>query len=234
MTHRPPALLLALAGVALAGFALTTTGTVQLPDLEEALTDLSETLGTWTYLLVGGLAFLETGAFVGLIAPGETAVVLGGVVAAHGEVELGLMLGLVWVAAAAGDLASFWLGRRLGRRFLVARGPRIGVTAPRLHRVDEFFDRHGAKAILVGRFVGIIRAVAPFLAGASGMRVRNFVPWSLLGTGLWATTFTLVGYLFSSSFGAATDYVTNGTLGLAVVGGLALALRAHRVQRSAA
>jgi membrane-associated protein len=234
MTARPPALLLALAGVALAGFALTTSGTVQLPDLEKALTDLSETLGTWTYLLVGGLAFLETGAFVGLIAPGETAVVLGGVVAAHGEVDLGLMLGLVWVAAAAGDLASFWLGRRLGRRFLVAHGPRIGVTAPRLHRVDEFFDRHGAKAILVGRFVGIIRAVAPFLAGASGMRVRNFVPWSLLGTGLWATTFTLVGYLFSSSFGAATDYVTNGTLGLAVVGGLALALRAHRVQRSAA
>ena len=234
MTARPPALLLALAGVALAGFALTMSGTVQLPDLEQALTDLSETLGTWTYLLVGGLAFLETGAFVGLIAPGETAVVLGGVVAAHGEVELGLMLGLVWVAAAAGDLASFWLGRRLGRRFLVAHGPRIGVTAPRLHRVDEFFDRHGAKAILVGRFVGIIRAVAPFLAGASGMRVRNFLPWSLLGTGLWATTFTLVGYLFSSSFGAATDYVTNGTLGLAVVGGLALALRAHRVQRSAA
>jgi membrane protein DedA with SNARE-associated domain len=234
MTARPPALLLALAGVALAGFALTTSGTVQLPDLEKALTDLSETLGTWTYLLVGGLAFLETGAFVGLIAPGETAVVLGGVVAAHGEVDLGLMLGLVWVAAAAGDLASFWLGRRLGRRFLVAHGPRIGVTAPRLHRVDEFFDRHGAKAILVGRFVGIIRAVAPFLAGASGMRVRNFLPWSLLGTGLWATTFTLVGYLFSSSFGAATDYVTNGTLGLAVVGGLALALRAHRVQRSAA
>jgi membrane protein DedA with SNARE-associated domain len=234
MTRRPPALLLAVAALALAAFALTTTGTIQLPDLEEALTDLSETLGTWTYLLVGGLAFLETGAFVGLVAPGETAVVLGGVVAAHGEVELGLMLGLVWVAAAAGDLASFWLGRRLGRRFLVAHGPRIGVTAPRLERVDTFFTRHGAKAILVGRFVGIIRAVAPFLAGASGMRVRNFLPWSLLGTAAWATTFTLVGYLFSSSFGAATDYVTNGMLGLAVVGGLALALHAHRAQRRAA
>ena len=234
MTRRPPALLLALAGLALAGLALTTSGTIQLPDLEQALTDLSETLGTWTYLLVGGLAFLETGAFVGLVAPGETAVVLGGVVAAHGEVELGLILALVWVAAAAGDLASFWLGRRLGRRFLVTHGPRIGVTAPRLERVDTFFARHGAKAILVGRFVGIIRAVAPFLAGSSGMRVRAFLPWSLLGTAAWATTFTLVGYLFSSSFGAATDYVTHGTLGLAVVGGLALALRAHRVQRATA
>ncbi|HEX2409597.1 MAG TPA: DedA family protein [Solirubrobacteraceae bacterium] len=234
MTRRPPALLLGLAALALAGLVLTTSGTVQLPDLEEALTDLSETLGTWTYLLVGGLAFLETGAFVGLVAPGETAVVLGGVVAAHGEVELGLMLALVWIAAAAGDLASFWLGRRLGRRFLVSHGPRIGVTPPRLERVDTFFDRHGPKAILVGRFVGIIRAVAPFLAGASGMRVRGFLPWSLLGTLAWATAFTLVGYLFSSSFGAATDALSHGLFGLAVVAGLALALRAHRVQRSAA
>ena len=108
------------------------------------------------------------------------------------------------------------------------------MTAPRLERVDTFFDRHGAKAILVGRFVGIIRAVAPFLAGASGMRVRTFVPWSLLGTAAWATTFTLVGYLFSSSFGAATDIVTNSVFGLAVVAGLVLALRAHRVQRSVA
>ena len=81
-----------------------------------------------------------------------------------------------------GDLASFALGQRLGRRFLVARGPRFGITAPRLERVEAFFDRHGPKAILVGRFIGIVRAVAPFLAGASGMRLRDFLPWSLLGT----------------------------------------------------
>ena len=107
---------------------------------------------------------------------------LGGVVAAQGEVNLAAMLLLVWLAAAAGDLASFVLGRRLGRRFLVARGPRFGVTPPRLARVEDFFDRHGPKAILVGRFVGIVRAVAPFLAGSSGMRLRAFLPWSLLGT----------------------------------------------------
>jgi membrane-associated protein len=234
MTRRPPAVLLAIAVVAAAGFALTTAGVVQLPDLEAALTDLSDTLGTWTYALVGGLAFLETGAFVGLIAPGETAVVLGGVVAAQGEVNLVAMLLLVWLAAAAGDLASFVLGRRLGRRFLVARGPRFGVTPPRLARVEDFFDRHGPKAILVGRFVGIVRAVAPFLAGSSGMRLRAFLPWSILGTAAWATTFTLVGYVFHRSFSAAADYVTHGAFALAVVGGVVLALRAHRVQRSMA
>jgi membrane-associated protein len=234
MTRRPPAALIALAAIAAVLFGLTASGTVQLPDLDQALTDLSDTLGTWTYALVGALAFLETGAFVGLIAPGETAVVLGGVVAAEGGVDLGPMLLIVWFAAAAGDFASFMLGRRLGRRFLIARGPRLGVTAPRLERVDAFFERHGAKAILIGRFIGIVRAVAPFLAGASGMRVRAFLPWSLLGTAAWGFTFTLVGYAFHESFSSAADLVAHLTLAAAVVAGLVLAFRAHRLQRSPA
>jgi membrane protein DedA with SNARE-associated domain len=234
MTRRPPVALLALAALAAVGFALTLTGVVQLPDLETALSDLSDTLGAWTYALVGGLAFLETGAFVGLVAPGETAVVLGGVVAAEGGVDLVPMLLIVWLAAAAGDLASFMLGRRLGRRFLVARGPRLGIAAERLERVDGFFARHGAKAILIGRFIGIIRAVAPFLAGASGMPLRSFLPWSLLGTAAWAATFTLVGYAFHESFSSAADVVTHAALGGAVAAGLVLAFRAHRLQRSPA
>jgi membrane protein DedA with SNARE-associated domain len=126
------------------------------------------------------------------------------------------------------------LGRRLGRRFLVARGPRLGITPDRLTRVDTFFDRHGAKAILVGRFIGIIRAVAPFLAGASGMRVRAFLPWSLLGTLAWGSAFTLVGYLFHESFSSAAHLVTHVMFGGAVVAGLVLAFRAHRLQRSPA
>ncbi len=220
---------LVAAGVlAAAAFAAVTGGLLELPDLEGALTDLSESLGTWTYLLVAGLAFLETGAFVGLVAPGETAIVLGGVVAAQGQVTLATMILIAWAAAALGDVASFGLGRRLGRRFLLTRGPRLGVTRPRLERVEAFFDRHGAKAILVGRFVGIVRAVAPFLAGSSGMRVRSFVPWSLLGTAVWATTFTLVGYAFSQSFGAAADVLTHGALGVAVVAAGVLAWRHHR------
>jgi membrane-associated protein len=234
MTRRPPAALLAVAALAAVGFALTASGVVELPDLDQALTDLSDTLGAWTYALVGALAFLETGAFVGLIAPGETAVVLGGVVAAEGGVSLVPMLLIVWLSAALGDFVSFLLGRRLGRRFLVTRGPRIGVTAARLERVDGFFARHGAKAILVGRFIGIVRAVAPFLAGASGMRLRAFLPWSLLGTFAWGATFTLVGYVFNESFSSAASLVTHVMLGGAVAAALVLAFRAHRLQRSAA
>jgi len=226
MTRRR--LLLLAAVVALAALVLTATGTVQLPDLEKALSDLSDALGAWTYALVGGLAFLETGAFIGLVAPGETAIVLGGVVAAQGEISLPLVLLVAWLAAAAGDYASFLLGRRLGRRFLLSRGPSLGVTPPRLERVDRFYARHGAKAILIGRFIGLVRAVSPFLAGASGLRTRAFLPWSLLGTAVWASAYTLAGYAFHRSFASATHVLTYGALGLAVVAAVVLALRARR------
>jgi membrane protein DedA with SNARE-associated domain len=226
--------LLAAAGVlAAAAFAATVSGAVPSPDLDGLLTDLSDRLGVWTYALVAVMAFLETGAFVGLIAPGETAVVLGGVVAARGDVDLPAMIALTWAAAALGDLASFTLGRRLGRRFLLARGPRVGITGARLARVEGFFDRHGPKAILVGRFVGLVRAVAPFLAGASNMELRAFLPWSILGTAIWSSAFVLIGYAFSSSFSTAAGAFTHGALGLAAVAAAVLLWRAHRARRVA-
>jgi membrane protein DedA with SNARE-associated domain len=226
MTRRH--LLPLVAVVALAALVLTASGTVQLPDLEKALSDLSDALGAWTYALVGGLAFLETGAFIGLVAPGETAIVLGGVVAAQGDISLPLVLLVAWLAAAAGDFASFLLGRRLGRRFLLTRGPSLGVTVPRLQQVDQFYARHGAKAILIGRFIGLVRAVSPFLAGASGLRTRAFLPWSLLGTAVWASAYTLDGYAFNRSFASAAHVLTYGALALAVVAAVVLAVRARR------
>jgi membrane-associated protein len=227
--HGPPRAAILLAGAAAAvALVLLATGVVQMPDLEGTLTRLSNTLGSWTYALVAGLAFLETGAFVGLIAPGETAIVLGGVVAAQGDASLPVMLLVAWLAAALGDLASYGLGRRLGRPFLVRRGPRLGVTARRLETVDGFFARHGGKAILVGRFIGLVRAVAPFAAGASGLPLRGFLPYSLLGTAAWASAFTLVGYAFSSSFGAAAGVLTHGALALAVVAALFLVVRSRK------
>ena len=108
------------------------------------------------------------------------------------------------------------------------------MTPPRLARVDGFFERHGAKAILVGRFVGIVRAVAPFLAGRLGMRLRAFLPWSLLGTAAWAAAFTLIGYLFQELVRRGGRRVAHGAFGLAVLAALALAVRRASLQRSMA
>jgi membrane protein DedA with SNARE-associated domain/membrane-associated phospholipid phosphatase len=192
-------------------------GVVHLPNLEHTLIRVGETLGSWTYLLVGALAFLETGAFVGLIAPGETALLLGGLVAGQGKIDVITLIAIVWAAAVAGDLTSFFLGRRLGRKFLVRHGPKIQITEQRLRHVEAFFDRHGGKAILIGRFVGLVRSIAPFLAGSSGMPLRRFVPYDVVGAGLWSSSLIVLGYVFWQSFSQLVDYAKKGALALGAV-----------------
>jgi membrane protein DedA with SNARE-associated domain len=197
----------------------------------EALLDsLGNGLGPWSYALVGALAFLETSAFVGLVAPGELAVVLGGVLAGRGQMELPLLLAIVWAAAVAGDVCGFLLGRNLGRPFLIRHGARLGATPARLEQVERFFGRHGAKAIVIGRFVGIVRAMGPFTAGASGMRPGRFVAADVVGAGLWAGTFTGLGYAFAGSVGVLLDLLHRAQLavGIALAAALIVVVVARR------
>jgi membrane protein DedA with SNARE-associated domain/membrane-associated phospholipid phosphatase len=193
-------------------------------DLEQAIQDLSKGLGAWTYLLVGALAFLETGAFVGLIAPGEFTVMLGGAVAGQGDISLPVILAITWMCAFAGDSVSFLLGARLGREFLVKHGKRFRITDDRLKQVEGYFARYGGRTILIGRFIGLVRALAPFIAGSSKLPYRNFAPFSILGTGLWATGLILVGYFFSQSLDTVTKVVGKGLFVFAFVIGIGVGL----------
>jgi len=198
-------------------------------DVKELLEDVSEKLGDWTYLLVGALAFLETGAFVGLVFPGETAVILGGAVAGQGETSIVITIAVVWFCAWAGDTTSFFIGRRLGRDFVLRHGPKVRITHERFEQVEGYFKRHGGKTILIGRFIGLVRALAPFIAGSSGLQYRGFVPYSVLGTGLWATAFCLLGYFLSASIDKATEIAGKGALvfgaTIAVIVGIVAASR---------
>jgi membrane protein DedA with SNARE-associated domain/membrane-associated phospholipid phosphatase len=206
----------------------------QLPsiNLDKLIEDLSEGLGSWTYLLVGGLAFLETGAFVGLVAPGEFTVMLGGAVASQGDVSLPLIIGVTWFSAFLGDTVSFLLGAHLGRGFLVRHGERVRITEDRLRRVEDYFARYGGRTILIGRFIGLVRALAPFIAGSSKLPYRNFAPFSILGTGLWAVTFILIGYFFAQSLDTVTNAVGRGLVVFGIVVGVVVAgVFAHRYLR---
>jgi membrane protein DedA with SNARE-associated domain/membrane-associated phospholipid phosphatase len=202
-------------------------------DLQELLDDLSRTLGDWTYVLVGFFAFVETGAFVGLVAPGETVVILAGAIAGQGTTSVFLTIGIVWAAAWAGDSVSFLIGRRLGKDFVLRHGHRVRITPERFRQVEGYFRRHGGKTILIGRFIGLVRALAPFVAGSSGMRYGQFVPFSVLGTGLWSAAFTLIGYFAAQSIEQAADVAGRGTFLFAVfvvtVLGIVSAIRFLRV-----
>lgn len=210
------------AGMAVSGaLALYGAGIVRLPAFEDVIASIGSTLGAYTYVLVAVMAFLETGAFVGLLVPGETVVIVGGVVAGQGHIDLALLFGLTWLCSFAGDVTGYVLGGRLGRRFLLAHGPRVHITERRLLQVEEFFARYGSGTILIGRFVGLVRPVAPFLAGASKYPRGRFVALAGLGTGLWSATFVLLGYLFWQSLDQAIAIAQRGSLAL---GGTVLAL----------
>lgn len=206
-----------IAALGCLGLAAFGSGLIHLPQLELMIRDGARALGVYTYALVGAFAFLETGAGVGLVAPGELVVILGGVSAGQGEIALIPLVAIVWVCAVAGDLTSYLLGRRLGRDFLVRRGSAIGITVGRLEQVERFFDAHGGKTIIVGRFVGLVRALAPFIAGASRMSPGRFVAYTTVAAGLWSTTFCLLGYAFWQSLDQLVAITKRGSVALGVV-----------------
>jgi undecaprenyl-diphosphatase len=230
--HGP--VVLAAAGLAAAGAGLIGAGVIELPNVEHLIGEAGQALGKWTYLAVGVLAFLETGAFIGLIAPGETTVIVGGLVAGQGQISLLLLIAIVWSCAVLGDITSFTLGRRLGRDFMVRHGARVKITEERLEQVEDFFDRRGGMTILIGRFIGLVRAIAPFIAGASHMPLRKFLPYDVLGAGLWASTFCLLGYVFWRSFDQLTAWVSRGLFAFGLVVALIVGIVfLVRLQRSA-
>jgi undecaprenyl-diphosphatase len=223
---------LVLGGLAATGALLIGLGLVELPNVEHMIEDAGKALGKWTYLAVGVLAFLETGAFIGLVAPGETTVIVGGLVAGQGQISLMVLIAIVWACAVLGDVTSYTLGRRLGREFMVKHGGRVKITEERLEQVEAFFARRGGMTILIGRFIGLVRAIAPFIAGASHMPLRKFLPYDVLGAGLWATTFCVLGYVFWRSFDQLTAWVSRGLfafgLAVAIIAAIVFLVRVQR------
>ncbi len=210
--------------VAVPVLAVWGSGFIHPPDLETLARDVGATLGSYTYVLVGVLALVETGAGLGLVAPGELAVVVGGVTAGQGHTELVPLIVIVWACALSGDLISYYLGRRLGRDFLLRHGHLIRLTPARLAQVETFMARHGGKTIVVGRFIGLVRALAPFVAGSSRMPARRFVPATFVAAGLWAAAFSLLGYVSWQSVDEAAAIAKQGTLALVAAIVLAVGL----------
>jgi membrane protein DedA with SNARE-associated domain len=204
-------------------------GLVAVPDLAGSVSGATESLGAWIYLAVVLLVFFETTALVGFVIHGELALLVAGVAAERGDASLPVIIGLAWGAAVAGDVVSLLLGRRLGRGFLERHGPRVRFGPPQMARIDDFFDRHGSKAVLLGRWTGFLRATLPFVAGSSGMPLRRLLPASVISALLWTTTFVVIGYVFSESFLSAGETATRWGLVLVLVTIAALVLRSRLV-----
>jgi len=182
--------------------------------------DHADAWGAWWYAIVGILVFLEDALFVGFVLPGETAAVVGGALAALGVLDYPVVLGIVMVAAVLGDQVGYRIGHHLGPRLKASRGGRW-VGPARWAAADDFFARRGGPAVFMGRWVALMRALTPATAGMSGLPMRVFLPWNVLGGVSWSAAFVSLGFVLGHSLDRLDHWVKLGNvalIGLVAVG----------------
>ncbi len=170
--------------------------------LDTHLVDLAAAYGAWIYGLLFLIVFAETGLVVTPFLPGDSLLFACGALAATGVLDLPTLVVLLVVAAVAGDAANYAIGRYLGPRVFQARDD-AGVWHRLLNRrhlaeAHAFFERHGGRAIVLARFVPIVRTFVPFVAGAGSMTYRWFAVFNLVGGLLWVGLCVGAGYAFGN------------------------------------
>jgi membrane-associated protein len=203
---------------------------------ESVMRSIGDATGSWLYLIAGALAFAEAAILIGMVLPGETALLVGGVFcnAKYGHLNLGVMIAVAAFCAIAGDSVGYEFGRTFGPRL---RGSRLGrwVGEPRWAKVDDVIHRHGGKAVLLGRLTAVLRALMPSMAGMSGMRYRTFLAWNAAGGLIWAPGCVLLGYAFASALGVVGSTLTWAPLAvLAVVVAVYVAIHLRNRRRERA
>jgi membrane-associated protein len=186
-----------------------------------AIISVSSNLG---YLLPAVIG-LES---MGVPSPGETALVLAAVLASQGKLQIWLVIVIGVASAIVGDNIGYFLGRKIGREVLEAPGPFQRRRVRLMAIGDRFFDKHGPKAVFIGRWIALVRVAAAWLAGINHMRFREFFFWNALGGITWGTTFGLVGYFGGNAaanviakFGVIAAIVL-GVVVVVVLGGMRL------------
>jgi membrane protein DedA with SNARE-associated domain len=185
--------------------------------------------GWQAYLLVGALVAAEASIMLGFVFPGETAAIIGGVLASKGGVSLAGITVCVVLCAIVGDSIGYWVGDKWGAKIL-----QLGPLRKRQKGVEVALaqlKRRGAVAVFVGRFTAFLRAVIPGLAGLSKMRYRIFLPANALGGICWGVLFVLLGYFLGERVEKATGIASDILLGLIVVAIVVLFIRHRRKEK---
>jgi membrane-associated protein len=199
----------------------------------EFLKHLGDHVGSWLYLIAALMAFAEAAILIGMVLPGETALLVAGYFCHEGVLRLWIMIPLAIVAAVGGDTVGYEFGRKFGPGF---RRSRLGnwVGESRWSTVDDFLHKHGGKAVFLGRLTAVLRALMPSMAGMSGMRYRTFLFWNALGGIIWGSGCILLGWAFASALHTIESYLTWApliALAVLVIIAIAVHLRRNRSRR---
>jgi membrane-associated protein len=166
--------------------------------------DLENFIETVSYFGVFAIIFAETGLFFGVFLPGDSLLFTAGVLASQGHLNIVILCIGCFIAAVAGDATGYLIGDRMGRRLFTKPESRVFKPAYLL-KAQEFFDKHGGKAIILGRFMPVVRTMVPMVAGAGTMPYRRFFTYNVIGGFLWGVCITLAGYLLGDLIGDSID-----------------------------
>ena len=150
-------------------------------------------LGNYVYLGLWFVVFAETGLAVGFFLPGDSLLVVSGLFAAAGKLNIALVMLAFFLGSVIGDSTGYWTGRMMGHTLFTREDSRI-FKPSRVKQAHDFFEKYGVKTIILARFVPIVRTFAPLVIGAAEMPYSRFLPFSIIGGLLWISTMVLAGY----------------------------------------
>jgi len=157
------------------------------------LRDVQSLVQTAGYAGLTALIFAETGLFIGFFLPGDSVMVSAGLFAQRGYLSIGLLGSLLTAASIVGDSTGYWIGRATGPR-MFRREDSLLFKRRHLIAAHQFYERHGGKAVIIARFMPVIRAFAPVVAGIGEMPYSRYVVYSIAGSVLWVWSMLLLGY----------------------------------------
>lgn len=178
--------------------------------MDSILDAILEQLEYWGYWIVLLVTFLENSAFVGLIMPGDVTLLVAGLLASQGRLTLWLLILVASIGAILGDSTGYFIGRYGGIRFIRRFGRYFFFKESHLEKTQRYFDTHGGKTILFGRFVAVIKSLGPVAAGIGRMPYPTFLFYNVIGSILSVALYLTLGYFFGESWELISDWIGRG------------------------
>ena len=166
-------------------------------NLDKHLIEMVEQYGVWIYAILFAIIFSETGFVVTPFLPGDSLLFVAGAVAATGGMNVHLLVALLIAAAVLGNSVNYAVGRWLGRHFFTNRGSRW-LNPAHLEKAHAFYEQHGGKAVVISRFLPIVRTYIPFVAGMAAMEPVRYTAFNVGGAVLWVGSLCYAGYFFGN------------------------------------
>lgn len=181
---------------------------------DSILTHLANYINQYGYIAIGVFAFLECSLFVGIFVPGESLIVIGGLFASRGNLDLVLLWAIAFICAYLGDIVGYIIGYVFGKKVVKTIGKRFGYKEKHFQKAHDFFEKWGILAVIGGRFLSIFRALIPATVGTVKYSMSKFFIFDLIGSFLWVSTFVLIGYFAGESWHILEKYIaTAGIVG---------------------